>query len=138
MCISVNRHIKAKSTTGRAETPTGRALFTKGVAGRGAKAVESVISFPALNINQVESSANIVLVLVVSTLLLSPLSAFFLPLINTNVVIAFSVHLRVIGRYKVNNTCNFRILLNIACQFKVLIQHFFHQWHTLVNMSVKT
>lgn len=136
MCISVNRHIKAKSTTGRAETPTGRALFTKGVAGRGAKAVESVISFPALNINQVESSAN--LVLVVSTLLLSPLSAFFLPLINTNVVIAFSVHLRVIGRYKVNNTCNFRILLNIACQFQVLIQHFFHQWHTLVNMSVKT
>lgn len=123
MCISVNRHIEAKSTTGRAETPTGRALFTKGVAGRGAKAVESVISFPALNINQVESSAN--LVLVVSTLLLSPLSSFFLPLINTDVVIAFSVHLRVIGHYKLNNTCNFRIIPNIACQFKVLIQQFF-------------
>lgn len=79
MCISVNRHIKAKSI-GRAETPTGRALFTKGVAGRGAKAVESVISFPALNINQVESSAN--LVLVVSPLnsqLLSPSIFVFSP-----------------------------------------------------------
>ena len=48
----------------------GRALFTKGVAGREAKAGESVISFPTLNINQ-ESSANLEL-----TRFLSPSSLF--------------------------------------------------------------